>query len=65
MADHLLHLRLDLDPRSDPIEGALTVGAGPPEPFVGWIELAAALERLRSEAAGAVAVPGGEPAFVE
>ena len=51
MADSVIHLQLDLDPRSDPIEGALVVGARPPEPFIGWIELAAALERLRIEAA--------------
>ena len=57
MADPVLHLQLDLDPRSEPIEGALTVGAGPPQPFIGWIELAAALERLRAEAADPVAPP--------
>jgi hypothetical protein len=48
MADPLIHVQLDLDPRSDPIEGALTVDARLPEPFIGWIELAAALERLRT-----------------
>jgi len=54
VADPVIHLQLDLDPRSDPIEGALMVGTRPPEPFIGWIELAAALERLRT-AEGAIA----------
>ena len=50
----LVHLELELDPAADPVEGFLMVGDGDREPFTGWIQLAAALERAR---AGAVPAP--------
>ena len=43
----LVHLELELDPAADPVEGWLVVGGGEREPFTGWIQLAAALERIR------------------
>ena len=38
-------LELDLD--AEPIEGTLSPPGGPASPFVGWLGLTAALERLR------------------
>jgi hypothetical protein len=43
----LVHLELELDPSADPVEGWLVVESGGREPFTGWIQLAAALERIR------------------
>jgi hypothetical protein len=43
----LVHLELELDPSADPVEGWLVVECGEREPFTGWIQLAAALERIR------------------
>lgn len=44
-----LQLQLELDhPRQEPIEGRLTFGAGQPRPFVGYTELIAMLEELRT-----------------
>jgi hypothetical protein len=40
-------LELDLD--AQPIEGTLTPPDRPPNPFVGWLGLTAALEALRRE----------------
>ena len=39
-----LHMWLALEPGSDPIAGSLQVTGCPPRDFVGWMELAAALE---------------------
>lgn len=50
----LVRLELELDPTADPVEGWLVVGDGEREPFTGWIQLAAALERAR---AGALPAP--------
>jgi hypothetical protein len=44
-------LKLELELDLDPIQGRITREAtGASEPFVGWVELAASLERLRAEA---------------
>ena len=47
----LVHLELELDPAADPVQGWLVVAGGEREPFTGWIQLAAALERIRVGAA--------------
>ena len=47
----LVHLELELDAAADPVEGWLVVGGGERESFTGWIQLAAALERIRVGAA--------------
>ncbi len=44
---HVIRIMLELDP-GEPIHGRLRHGAGAAEPFHGWLELAAALERLMS-----------------
>lgn len=41
-----ISLRLELDQGSEPISGRLAAADGPAEEFQGWLELAAALERL-------------------
>jgi hypothetical protein len=46
-ASAVVHLELELDATADPVEGCLVMDGGGREPFVGWIQLAAALERLR------------------
>ena len=43
----VVHLELELDATADPVEGWLVMDGGAREAFVGWIQLAAALERLR------------------
>jgi hypothetical protein len=43
----LVHLELELDASADPVEGWLVVRGGDRERFTGWIQLAAALERIR------------------
>jgi hypothetical protein len=43
----LVHLQLELDTAADPVEGWLVRDGGTREPFTGWIQLAAALERAR------------------
>jgi hypothetical protein len=48
MADEVaarVAVRLELEPGADPIAGSCTCGDGPPERFVGWLGLMAALER--------------------
>jgi hypothetical protein len=47
----LVHLELELDPMSDPVEGWLLEDGGERVPFTGWLQLAAALERARLGAA--------------
>lgn len=42
----VLHLELDIEPRSEPIVGVLTDPSGRRLPFSGWTGLAAALGRL-------------------
>jgi hypothetical protein len=49
-----VHLEIEIDPIADPVEGWLVVGGGEREAFTGWIQLAAALERVR---AGTVPAP--------
>lgn len=43
-----VEIRLWLDPGPDPLTGAIGGVDGAPKPFQGWIELATAIERLRS-----------------
>jgi hypothetical protein len=50
--DGVLHVRLDLRLDLQPIAGTLRTEQGVDEPFVGWLGLAGALERLRQ-------LPGG------
>jgi hypothetical protein len=38
---------IELEP-GEPLHGSISVGAGPEQPFFGWIELARALEAARS-----------------
>jgi len=47
----VVHLELELDADADPVEGWLVRDGGAREAFVGWIQLAAALERTRVGAA--------------
>jgi hypothetical protein len=59
---HYARVELSLDRGSDPISGELAIGAGSPQRFSGWIELAAAIEAARAESAdGAGKSPGGSP----
>ena len=53
----LLHVDIELEIGSDPIQGRLGLGPRSGREFCGWIELAAALEALRSAPAAAPA-PG-------
>jgi hypothetical protein len=39
-------LTLELEPDAEPIEGRIREGRGPAREFVGWLGLAAALERV-------------------
>ena len=51
--EHRVALRLDVDPRADPIRGELRTAEGDPRAFVGWLGLADAIERtLREDPAG-------------
>jgi hypothetical protein len=51
--DHLVALRLDVDPDAEPIRGLLTAGDGHAHAFVGWLGLAAEIERtLRGDGEG-------------
>jgi hypothetical protein len=43
----LVYMELELDPTADPVTGWLVTNGGEPEPFTGWLQLAAALERAR------------------
>jgi hypothetical protein len=52
--DHLVALRLDVDPGAEPIRGVLTAQDGSVHTFEGWLGLAAEIERtLRAEPGGA------------
>jgi hypothetical protein len=53
----VVHMTLDLDPAAEPVAGWVAVAGGDREAFVGWLELASALERAR--AAGAASVAAG------
>lgn len=57
----MTHLKLAVDVGSDPITGSLSVEAGDPKSFCGWIELVAAIEAARYNGAASVAgrVPAG------
>lgn len=44
-----LALWLELDLEAQPINGTLAPPCGPSVPFVGWLGLTAALEKLRGE----------------
>lgn len=48
-------MQLSIEVGSDPIAGSVSVDAGAPERFRGWIELVAAIESARHTASG-----GGE-----
>jgi hypothetical protein len=49
-------LTLDVDPDQDPIRGRVSEGGGMPEPFVGWLGMARALERVLGRAPGNASV---------
>ncbi len=42
------HLSLAIDVDSEPISGSISNGCRVEQPFTGWIELAAAIEAVRS-----------------
>jgi hypothetical protein len=44
------HLELAIEVDSDPISGSVSNGNGQSQPFIGWIELVAAIEAARSSA---------------
>ena len=41
-------VELSIKTGSDPIEGSLYTGQQQPQPFCGWVELAAAIEAVRA-----------------
>jgi hypothetical protein len=41
------HVRLSIDMGSEPICGSVATGGHAPQPFCGWVELAAAIEAAR------------------
>jgi hypothetical protein len=47
MSGERLRLQLELDRKSDPIEGRLTTQQGRTITFTGWLELMSALEHAR------------------
>jgi hypothetical protein len=47
MSGEQLRLQLELDRKSDPIEGRLTTQQGRTITFTGWLELMSALEHAR------------------
>lgn len=56
-------MSLSIEVGSDPISGSLSVDAGAPQRFRGWIELVAAIESLRGKTSvggdeGLAALPG-------
>jgi hypothetical protein len=46
MSHRGLQLTVVLDPSAEPIAGTVEPVGGPPRPFVGWVDLAAALDEL-------------------
>lgn len=58
MSYRAAQMQLSIEVGSDPITGSVSVGAGAPQQFSGWIELVAAIESARH----AGAVVGGEGA---
>lgn len=47
MTGRATQIRLSIEVDSDPIAGSLSVDAGSPQQFCGWMELVAALESAR------------------
>ena len=60
--NHTADIQLSIEIDSDPIRGLVSVGAGDPRSFAGWMELVAAIEAARSEAGNPGVVPWGEGA---
>lgn len=58
------HLTVELYPGSEPIAGRLSLNGGPASPFMGYLQLIARLEELRSvtDATGAESAAAGLPA---
>jgi len=54
MSGRSTRVHLSVEIGSEPICGQVTVELGHPEPFSGWIELAAAIECARHDSEGAV-----------
>lgn len=54
-------LRLDVDLTCEPIEGEIQAPSGPAVPFVGWLGLAAALERAAPAPGHSPTTPQEEP----
>jgi hypothetical protein len=54
------HLELAIEVDSDPISGSVSNGNRQSQPFIGWIELVAAIEAARSSVAlvGGAGEPG-------
>lgn len=55
-------LALSIEVDSDPISGSVSNAAGESQPFVGWIELVAAIEAARIETSGTQRQAPGEHA---
>jgi hypothetical protein len=53
-------LVLTIDVESDPISGSVSPAGGDTRPFVGWIELVAAIESARREDQSLGQVPGAK-----
>jgi hypothetical protein len=58
----IAHVGLSINLGSDPIEGSVVTGGQEPQPFCGWVELAAAIEGIRAQAPPSdPRVDGGPP----
>jgi hypothetical protein len=54
------HLELAIEVDSDPISGSVSNGNRQSQPFIGWIELVAAIEAARSSATPATSADEAE-----
>lgn len=65
MSERYVEVGLELDAKADPIAGRVRQGQAAPQPFAGWLELAAVLEealsRRRQASDGDARVGGGAP----
>jgi hypothetical protein len=57
-----MHLRLDLDPSSDPVSGRVGLVGTAPREFTGYASLIATLESIRAGEAMEMAAGAEEPA---
>lgn len=52
-----LRVRIEFEPGRTPVAGRVVPGAGEPERFSGYVEMIAAIERLRETAAAGAEKP--------